>query len=310
MSPESPYPIGIPGQPWGAAERQEWLSHQSLRRSYGEEVLAKQIDLPGDFERQQYGALTIDPERYPLFALVSKRWRDDLPVVLVTGGVHGYETSGAQGALRFLATRAAGYLDHCNLVVAPCVSPWGYETINRWNPQAIDPNRSFLGEGNSEESAALMAFVAPYAARVKVHIDLHETTDTDNLEFRPALAARDGEPQDIWDIPDGFYTVGDAARPAPDFQRAIIESVEKVTHIAAPAEDGCIIGEPLQQWGVINYPAGPLGLCMGMTPADYVTTTEVYPDSPRVDPEICIRAQVATVCGGLDFVFKRGSGQT
>jgi len=28
--------------------------------------------------------------------------------------------------------------------------------------------------------------------RVLMHIDLHETTDTDETEFRPALAARDG----------------------------------------------------------------------------------------------------------------------
>jgi hypothetical protein len=241
---------------------------------------------------------------YPLFAVVSKRWRDELPVVLITGGVHGYETSGAQGALRFLATRAAEYLDDCNLVVAPCVSPWGYETINRWNPQAIDPNRSFLENGRSEESAALMAFVAPFAARVKVHIDLHETTDTDNLEFRPALAARDGIPQDIWSIPHGFYTVGDAARPAPEFQRAIIRSVEQVTHIAAADAENRIIGEPLQQWGVINYAARPLGLCMGMTSAECVTTTEVYPDSARVNPETCIEAQVAAVRGGLNHFLK------
>jgi hypothetical protein len=30
-----------------------------------------------------------------------------------------------------------------NLLVAPCVSPWAYERIQRWNAHAVDPNRSF-----------------------------------------------------------------------------------------------------------------------------------------------------------------------
>jgi hypothetical protein len=304
MSPQAPYPIGTPGRPWGDAEKAEWLSRQKVQRSYSKQVVERLRAIEGAFEVRPYGSLGIDPGRYPLFAAVSRQWDDDKPLVLITGGVHGYETSGTQGALRFLATCAADYLGACNLVVAPCVSPWGYETINRWNPMAVDPNRSFLPDAPSEEAKALMDFVTPFVARVRVHIDLHETTDTDNLEFRPALAARDAEHQQIWSIPDGFYTVGDTARPAPEFQQAIIQAVEKVTHIAAPDDDGRIIGENLQQWGVINYPAKPLGLCMGMTAADYVTTTEVYPDSPRVDAENCIQAQVAAVRGGLEYFLR------
>ena len=48
----------------------------------------------------------------------------DKPSVLVTGGVHGYETSGVQGALAFLETEAQRYADRFNICVAPCVSPW------------------------------------------------------------------------------------------------------------------------------------------------------------------------------------------
>lgn len=34
----------------------------------------------------------------------TKDWAPDKPSVLVTGGVHGYETSGVQGALQFIDT--------------------------------------------------------------------------------------------------------------------------------------------------------------------------------------------------------------
>ena len=304
MNTESNYPIGTPGVKWGEAERAEWLSRQTGKRLYSEEVVVKLEPLKKHFRMDQYGALSFDSSRYPLFALKSRRWNSSQRVVLVTGGVHGYETSGVQGAIRFLQTRAQDYTGRFNLIVAPCVSPWGYETINRWNPGAVDPNRSFKADTPSEEAGLLMQYVRGFTNDILVHIDLHETTDTDNTEFRPALAARDGKKQDNWNIPDGFYLVGDSQKPVPDFQKAIISSVKKVTHSAPPDENGKINGAELEQWGVINYEARPLGLCMGMTNANYVTTTEVYPDSPKSDAENCIAAQVAAVVGGLDYVSK------
>jgi len=50
--------------------------------------------MKGDFDVEQYGALSVDKERYPLFCLKTKNWDAKKMNVLVTGGVHGYETSG------------------------------------------------------------------------------------------------------------------------------------------------------------------------------------------------------------------------
>ena len=300
MNETQTYPIGVPGKKWGAHEKAAWLAEQRIQRSYREEVLVKLEALKDRFDIAQYGALSCSAGRYPLYLVKTRQWSPVKPGLLVTGGVHGYETSGVQGAIRFLETKALSYASKFNILVAPCVSPWGYETINRWNPVAIDPNRSFYADSPSEEAAALMQYLSSQQIDPVMHIDLHETTETDNTEFRPALAARDAVKHENWHIPDGFYTVGDTEKPAPDFQAAIIKSVEKVTHIAPPDLDGNIIGETLQQRGVINYAARKLGLCMGFTDATYVTTTEVYPDSPQVDDEDCIKAQVATVTGGLE----------
>jgi len=46
-----------------------------------------------------------------------------------------------------------------------------------------------------------------------------------------------------------------------------------------------------------------IGACAGFTDALYATTTEVYPDSPRTNPQECNDAQVAAVCAGLDFAL-------
>lgn len=299
---ELAYPIGTRGTPWGEQEKRQWLAAQSVKRSYRQEVLDKLQDLPQALQCVQYGALPYDSDRYPLYALQTKNWKDTKPAILITGGVHGYETSGVQGALRFALRYAADYQANFNFVIAFCVSPWGYETINRWNPLTLDPNRSFFNSSGAPEAECLMQYVQSLDLNYLAHFDLHETTDTDNSEFRPALSARDGIEQAVWDIPDGFYTVGDSTKPASEFQTAIIESVAKVTHIAPADEQGRIIGEKIAQRGVINYPKSSLGLCGGFSGATYVTTTEVYPDSDKVDAENCIEAQIAAVAGGLSFL--------
>jgi len=298
------YDIGSPGTPWGAAERDAWLARQCKKRDHDTDVVQRVLARPGGLDVVQYGTLEYTTGRWPLLALRSRSGPSRRPTALITGGVHGYETSGVHGALRFAEAHAARQADAWDLVIVPCVSPWGYETINRWNPDAVDPNRSFVPESPSQEAWMLMAWLASEGIRPEVHIDLHETTDTDHTEFRPALAARDGRPLSSGPIPDGFYTVGPTARPALAFQDAVIDAVRAVTHIAEPDELGCIIGVPVSRPGVILYDARPLGLCMGMTDAPLTTTTEVYPDSPRTTPEACIEAQVAAVHGALAFAAR------
>ncbi|WP_333606788.1 M14 family metallopeptidase [Arsukibacterium sp.] len=300
------YPIGTQGQAWGVDEKALWLSEQRIQRHYAKEVLPALQQLPAALKLQQYGELDyriFGAGCYPLFAVLSQQWQADRPTVLITGGVHGYESSGVHGALRFISSKAAQYAGQVNVLVAPCISPWGYETINRWTPLAVDPNRAFVANSPAQESALLMQFIAKAAPEVLLHIDLHETTDSDNSEFRPAKAARDGTVNTNWNIPDGFYLVGDSANPQPAFQQAIIKAVAKVTHIAPADEQGQLIGETLAQPGVVNYPKKALGLCGGMTKARYVTTTEVYPDSQHTNAEQCIEAQVTAICAAVDFVI-------
>jgi len=299
------YPIGTPGIPWGDAERAQWLSRQKRQRSYADDVLKPIDKLRNRFDVVEYGEISYPPDHYRLFALRNRGWSENRPTILVTGGVHGYETSGVHGALQFLDRRASDYGDRINLLVVPCISPWAYERIHRWNANAIDPNRSFRENSSAAESIALMQFIGPMLGRFSLHIDLHETTDTDETEFRPAVAARDGKPFEPGTIPDGFYLVDDRANPQPEFQAAIIEAVAKITHIAPADANGQLIGSDMIAPGVIQYPLRDLGLCAGITGARYTTTTEVYPDSPQATPQQCNDAQVAAVCAAIDFVLER-----
>ncbi len=109
----------------------QWRARQSRRRRYDLDVLPRIEQLARRFETVVYGRLDYAGETYDLYALKSRAWDPALPTALVTGGVHGNETSGVVGALQFLETCAGDYARRVNLLPAPCVSPWAYERINR-----------------------------------------------------------------------------------------------------------------------------------------------------------------------------------
>lgn len=290
-------------KPWGETEKKAWFEAQTIKRSYKQEVVTLIDALKDRFQVTSYGSLSIDPEKYPLYVITSKVMDPKKKTVVITGGVHGYETSGVHGALAFMDREAQAFSEHFNFVCAPCLSPWAYETINRWTISALDPNRSFKDESPVEECSIFLSMMKTVAPEVYVHFDLHETTDSDNTTFRPALAQRDGKEEKFSEIPDGFYVVGDTRRPRPEFQKAIIDSVRRVTHIAPPDSEGNIIGVPVEADGVISYDKSKLFLCGGFSNATFTTTTEVYPDSPKATPAICIDAQVAAIVGGLNYIL-------
>ena len=304
--------------PWGDTEKQEWLKRQSAKRSYWNDVAAPVILLRDAWRKQwdcvveTYGSfkpLGRSPAPMSFFAVRSRKLSIRKPTVLITGGVHGYETSGVHGALAFIKSKEIKRLSrHFNIVVAPCVSPWSYETINRWNPYTENPNREFREGGRAQESRELMDYVGRLGVPIFFHMDLHETTDTDKTVFRPEQHAKDGKPFDPSKehIPDGFYLVGAAGFPKPDLEKTIIDAVERITHIAEPDAQGRLIGERVRQRGVIDYPTN-LGLCAHFTGAHKyggAITTEVYPDGIGVTPQICVRAQVTAVTAALDHLIR------
>jgi hypothetical protein len=205
-APSAPpyYRIGTVGSPWGAPERAARLAQTTLRRSYHDDVVAPLRALAAQpsptFAAVPYGTLSVDPSRYPLLALQTPAWDAAAkPSVLVTGGVHGYETSGVHGALLFAGgADAAAFAQQFNVLVCPCVSPWSYEHVERWNASGRDPNRSFGSAGDhgdhgggapgaTEEAAAVARLVASLgpARQWACHVDLHETTNSDEAEYMP-----------------------------------------------------------------------------------------------------------------------------
>ena len=275
--------------------------------------------------------------------------------MLITGGVHGYETSGISGAMRFLRSGLALRYSELgfDLAVVPCVSPWGYEHDERWTSDAVDPNRSFGPASIScpdpvrtEESRQLLAFldglrtrgedgvVSEERPRWLCHLDLHETTDSDASEFRPARSARDGLEEYDDHIPDGFYLFGasssgggggdddDDEKESLGLHHAILAGVENVTHIAESDADGTLCGIAATSRGLLLLPRDECeawGICGGgaVPCAPYAITTEMYPDSDRAAAaaaagegggDRCADAQVEAIRAALDFLLRNMTG--
>eukprot|EP00443_Scrippsiella_acuminata_P111371 CAMPEP_0115743738 /NCGR_PEP_ID=MMETSP0272-20121206/91231_1 /TAXON_ID=71861 /ORGANISM="Scrippsiella trochoidea, Strain CCMP3099" /LENGTH=71 /DNA_ID=CAMNT_0003188567 /DNA_START=8 /DNA_END=219 /DNA_ORIENTATION=+ len=67
------YPIGTAGLKWGDNEHAAWLQRADIKkRSYAEQVLSKLQPLRALFDVEQYGALSQDPARYPLFVIKTR----------------------------------------------------------------------------------------------------------------------------------------------------------------------------------------------------------------------------------------------
>jgi len=258
--------------------------------------------LPADkFDVQQFGALSYDPERYPLYRVKSKPWNDANPTVLITGGVHGYELTGVTGALRFLEEEMAKYSDKVNFVVYPTISPFAYEIDHRWNPHGVDPNREAYAGGKSEEMQLFMKDVSKLQMHFRAAVDLHETNQRD-IGITAERRARDGQTFQKGDdlIPIGYYLV------LPSFDKEevelgheVIEAVRKVTPIAVEPE---ILGYPSDKGIIVLHDLDKLMQNFAKKYSDVAMTTEIYPDNvPRKEAE---DAQIATIKTAVKFAMR------
>ena len=261
------------------------------------------------FDVVQYGRLDYGADSYPLLAIRSRDWRDDLPCALVTGGVHGYETSGVHGALQFVERHAADYDGRVNLLVAPCVSPWAYERIHRWNadadrPEPFVPRRQpGAGVGGADATGRAAA-----RSRARAHRPAR-----DHRQRRVRVPSRAGRAR--WQ----------AVRAGRDSRRLLSGRRQRASAARVPAGGDRGGGEghphragrratarssarPWSRRASSNTRSGSSACARASPTRRYKTTTEVYPDSPRATPEQCNAAQAAAVRAAIDYALAHRAG--
>lgn len=285
---------------WTDTHISHWRQQLLIRRDYESEVVNKiqSNDVVNNYDLVQYGALAHDAERYPLFYLKSRKWDNSNPAVLVIAGVHGYEPSGILAALRIASTSSLGYVGRINMVVFPCISPWGYEMDHRWNYYAQDPNRGYVNQSEIEECSMFMQAINRLGVKFDASIDLHETPNRD-VALRILRASRFGTPlsKNFLDIPQGFYLVVDKSyKGKADAHRHSKSIINKVAKECVISQDALVMDESNYN-GVVYMDIPGLGATWLQQSnfSSYSATTEVY--STSIGEEKSTEAQLAAVNG-------------
>lgn len=114
-----------------------------------------------------------EADGYPVFAARSRRPGTGAPPLYVSAGIHGDEPAGTE-ALAAWVERRAGELAGKNLLLLPCLNPWGLENNSRLDSAGRDLNRLFAGR-SPEPIRSLKRRVR--GARFAAALNLHEDYD-------------------------------------------------------------------------------------------------------------------------------------
>jgi len=145
----------------------------------------------------------------------------------------------------------------------------------------------------------------PLREGVLVHVDLHETTDSDEAEFSSRGRRARRQAVRAGRDPDGFYVVDDRSGRAPNSRARVIAAVARVTHIAPPDADGQIIGTAAGR-ARCHSVSGEASRALRQRHGRAVQDDDGgYPDSPRTSPEECNVAQATAVCAAIEFALVR-----
>lgn len=141
-------------------------------RSYNLEVLSKIKDI-NFFDKKEIGLIDDKYKVYALEHIVDKK----LPTLVLTGGVHGSEPAGVYSILQNLEKLSKTKV--MNLIIIPCINPYGFEMNIRENSRGQDVNRDFMEDSDCEEANNIMNYLKSLDLTIKYSLDLHETAEED-----------------------------------------------------------------------------------------------------------------------------------
>lgn len=303
---------------WNQSQCETWRKHvleQGALRNY-EDIISRVTRLPANTHTfENYGTTA---QGHSLLRVTVGDINNGRPNILITGGVHGYEPSGVEAALKFLEDDAPSLTDTFNFVVYPCLSPWAYEYDQRWNPQAEDPNRLFarnLGnakphvhrEMDIDECRHFMNSMETSGIVFSCAIDLHETSNRD-IDLRILRAERFDETlaNDYKEIPQGYYLTLSKRESESEndlqrrFGKSIIDRVQEPSPIAP--EPTILSGKTNEGGIILSPPSNGLLRTYLDGHAKIVAVTEVNPDAPGMIWEKTVQAQLASIHGAMDYV--------
>lgn len=86
----------------------------------------------------------VETDGYDLFYLEFpvRRRKADVPAIYLSAGIHGDEPASTEGLIAW-AEKYSSRLEGLNLLIFPCLNPWGLVNNSRYDQQAHDLNRCY-----------------------------------------------------------------------------------------------------------------------------------------------------------------------
>lgn len=103
--------------------------------------------------------------------------------ILLTAGLHGDEPAGPEALLRFVEQLDRQLWQRCQLLVLPCLNPYGYVHNTRENEAGLDCNREFGGDA-VDLVAGIKALL--HGRRFDFTMDFHEDWEASGFYFYEA----------------------------------------------------------------------------------------------------------------------------
>jgi hypothetical protein len=123
---------------------------------------------------------------YELFYAETRRPDPGLPWLYLSAGIHGDEPASTEACLEWMATtRLSG--DDLNVMVFPCLNPWGLVHNQRTDADGRDLNRTYHDD-SVPQTAAHKAALAGH--RFRLALALHEDYDANGVYIYEVRSAR------------------------------------------------------------------------------------------------------------------------
>jgi predicted deacylase len=161
------------------------------------------------------GRITTDAGVHPIYAVLTRNYRSDLPRIILSAGIHGEEPAGVYALLEFMKRDISKFLGHFSFLILPCLNPYGFTRGVRFAGGAVDLNRSFDKDDGLPEVEAVRELLGRFPGPYRLAIDLHET---DTCMPR-------GTAYSVETIPTGFYMYETTPSGRPVLGPAILEGL-------------------------------------------------------------------------------------
>ena len=123
---------------------------------------------------------------YELFYAETRRPIPELPCIYLSAGIHGDESASTEACLEWMATTRLTARDF-NVMIFPCLNPWGLVNNRRTDENGRDLNRTYHDDAVPQTAAHKAALAG---RQFRLALALHEDYDANGVYIYEVRAAR------------------------------------------------------------------------------------------------------------------------